>query len=224
MKILFVWDFHGVLENGNDFAVLEITNQALQHHGLLRRMTEEECVYLSGRKWHEYFAYLLPEASTEVRLALQTTCFEISLNRPDIIAKYIRPNDYAAHVLERIHNTNHKQILISNTSPTSLDMFITSVGLEKYFPASHRFGADSHIHSHVNKQHCLDQHIKSADPYQLLVTVGDSPGDMTLSTGNIKTKRYLYSHPSRKHREALCDHKISDLRMVLQELENQIYS
>lgn len=36
---LFIWDFHGVLEKGNDDAVVEITNLALRRHGYSRELT-----------------------------------------------------------------------------------------------------------------------------------------------------------------------------------------
>lgn len=57
---LFVWDFHGVLEKGNDAAVAEITNSVLQSFGHSRRMTIQEGELLSGKHWYEYFAFLLP--------------------------------------------------------------------------------------------------------------------------------------------------------------------
>jgi hypothetical protein len=47
---LFVWDFHGVLEKGNDGAVVEITNIALQRFGYSRRMTIQEGEFLSGKR------------------------------------------------------------------------------------------------------------------------------------------------------------------------------
>ncbi len=121
---LFVWDFHGVLEKGNDEVVLEITNLALYRHGFSRRMTKIESEFLCGRRWHEYFAFLIPELKEEECLALQSTCFEISQNLPEITFKHIRLNDHADFVLNSIHNSPHCQILISNTLPESLEMFV----------------------------------------------------------------------------------------------------
>lgn len=112
---LFVWDFHGVLEKGNDDAVLEITNFALEYHGYSRRMTQDEGILLSGLRWYEYFSFLLPQLLKEECHKLQSTCFEISQNKPEIIAKHIQLNDYADFVLESIHSSEHQQILISNT-------------------------------------------------------------------------------------------------------------
>ena len=38
---LFVWDFHGVLEKGNDLAVLDITNKVLEQAGYSERLNED---------------------------------------------------------------------------------------------------------------------------------------------------------------------------------------
>jgi phosphoglycolate phosphatase-like HAD superfamily hydrolase len=206
---LFVWDFHGVLEKGNDDAVLEITNFALDRHGYSRRMTQEEAFFLSGRRWHEYFK-------------LQTTCFSMSQNQPEIVAKYIQINDHAEFVLSSIQSSEHHQILISNTVPKSLDMFVSVVGIEKYFPSSHRFGVDSHHQISATKKQCLAEFLKDKN-YESIVSIGDSAGDMALIDEEISVPGigYLYSHPTREHRSAKCHHKINDLRYVLQEISTK---
>lgn len=221
---LFVWDFHGVLEKGNDNAVIEITNRSLAIHGYSRRMTQIESETLSGRRWYEYFTYLLPELNQEECLKLQSTCFEISQNEPEIVAKYVQLNDHADHVLEEIHNTKHHQILISNTPPKSLDMFVEVVGIEKYFPSTRRFGVDTHNQSHITKKHCLEEFIRDRDYYEMIISIGDSPGDMALIDLDFKAKGigYLYSHPYRQHRSTKCHYKINDLRLVLQEIEGRV--
>ena len=57
---LFVWDFHGTLEKGNELAVLEISNLILKKHDYKERFLESQCRELYGEKWFEYFEYLLP--------------------------------------------------------------------------------------------------------------------------------------------------------------------
>ncbi len=223
---LFVWDFHGVLEKGNDDAVLEITNLALEYHGYSRRMTQSEGVLLSGLRWYEYFSFLLPQLLTEECNKLQSTCFEISQNKPEIIAKHIQLNDHADFVLASIHSSEHRQILISNTLPKSLDTFVEIVGIEKYFPASHRFGVDSHNQKTVTKKHCLAEFMKDKDYFESIVSIGDSPSDMALIDHNVTLQGidYLYSHPNRQHRSVKCHHKINDLRCVLQEIRSYVVS
>lgn len=219
---LFVWDFHGVLEKGNDEIVLEITNQALDIHGHKRRMTPEEGLLLSGNRWHDYFSYLLPELPTKEHFSLQTTCFNIQKTQPELFSKHLKLNDYADIVLDAIHNSIHHQILISNTPPDALDMFIETVGLSKYFPETHRFGVNSHYQKAITKTHCLDNYIEDKDFYETIISIGDSPGDMALID---QEKRqgigYLYCHPNREHRPAKCHYKIHDLRLILQEITRQ---
>lgn len=136
---LFIWDFHGVLEKGNDNVVLEITNRALEMHGHSRRMTEKESEFLLGRLWCDYFAYLIPELHENERWLLQSTCVEMTQNAPEIFTKHVRLNDNVEHVLESIQSSQHMQILISNTQPKILDIYIELVGIERYFPSNYRF-------------------------------------------------------------------------------------
>ncbi len=223
---LFVWDFHGVLEKGNDHSVLEITNLALASHGYSRRMTASESATLSGLRWHEYFTFLLPEVSIEECFRLQSTCLEISFNQPEITTKSIQLNDHAGDVLKKIQETGHDQILISNSSPKSLDLFVDLVGVQHYFPKTYRFGVDSHTQKAATKKECLAQFLKEKDHFNTIISIGDSPGDMALvNQENGRNGRkgigYLYSHPGKPHRPAKCDYQINDLRVVLQELSKE---
>lgn len=217
---LFIWDFHGVLEKGNDDVVLEITNQALEMHGHSRRITYKEGEFLSGRLWCDYFAYLIPELHENERLLLQSTCIEITQNAPKIFIKHVRLNDNVEYVLESIRSSQHTQILISNTQSKILDMYIALVGIEKYFPSTHRFGVDSSVHNRKTKKDCLHEFLSLGENFNEIISIGDFPGDMDLiNIPFIKGTSYLYSYPSRPHRLAQCHYKINDLRMVLQEIE-----
>jgi phosphoglycolate phosphatase-like HAD superfamily hydrolase len=216
---LFIWDFHGVLEKGNDLAVLELTNKALLLHGYERQMNEEEAELLSGRRWYEYFLYLLPGLELKEYMALQGTCFELSKNHPEVVAKYIRLNDHAEDVLESIHSSNYSQILISNTHPLALEMFVQVVGIEKYFPPHHRFGVDSHTQQQFTKKECLEEYLKDKHFPEGIVSIGDSPGDIAMIHHYPHGIGYLYSHPGRVHREIASHYKINDLRLVLNEIK-----
>ena len=99
---LFVWDFHGVLEKNNEKAVFEITNLALKKNGFLRKMTPEENIDLCGKKWFQYFEYLLPQETHDIHVKLQSACIEIQKNDPQMISKHIKTNDYAPEILEAI--------------------------------------------------------------------------------------------------------------------------
>lgn len=215
---LFVWDFHGVLEKGNDFAVLEITNRILENFGHAKRMTQLEAEFLSGKHWHEYFAYLLPHLDHTEHLALQSACIQFSQSSPSLIAKHIQLNDYADYVLKKIRDSQLTQILISNTQSKSLDMFIDIVGIGQYFSSTHRFGIDAHTQKKKSKKDQLESFLEGKHFPKGIISIGDSPGDMALIENRENSVGYLYTHPGRQHRPAPCHYKIHDLRDVLKEI------
>lgn len=49
MKKLFVWDFHGTLEKGNEFAAIEMSNLALAQLGFHQRFGTHHATELYGR-------------------------------------------------------------------------------------------------------------------------------------------------------------------------------
>ena len=91
MKKLFVWDFHGTLEKGNELAALEISNLVMAEHGYYERFTTGDAYTLYGKKWYEYFEYLLPDEAHEVHVKLQHDCFEWP-EAEAIVAKFLKPN------------------------------------------------------------------------------------------------------------------------------------
>lgn len=153
-------------------------------------------------------------------MTLQATCLEISHNHPEIITNHMQLNDHADLVLDQIQRSGYQQILISNSAQASLDLFVVMVGIEKYFPTSHRFGVNSHIQQKLTKQYCLKEFVKDQNHYRSIVSIGDSPTDMALIDEDLRGVGYLYTHPNRTHRSAKCHHKINDLRVILQELSN----
>ena len=216
---LFVWDFHGVLEKGNDHAVLEITNMALASHGYSRRITMEECEQLAGLKWVEYFATLLPHLPHAKHLELHASCLELTKKNPELVAQHIHLNEHALHVLEQIDRSPCSQILISNTPPHVLDWFVGHMDLGNFFPQERRFGVDSH-HQHSSKYDCLKNFLDKHSFPEGVVAIGDSPGDMQLTRLHPKSVGYLYAYPGRFHRPAECHYKIHDLRHVLKEMDS----
>lgn len=218
MKKLFVWDFHGTLERGNDLAVWEISNVILKELGFKQRFTQKQCLYLSGRKWFEYFKYLLPEEGEARWLELQEACFRYSDSHPEIIAKHIRPTPYAHIVLKAI-GKKYCQILISNTRPSSLKIFIKVTGVEKYFLPDRFFAVDGHgIRNRLrNKRKILKEYVKHRD-FNRLVVIGDSPKDINIASVIPGSVRYLFMRKGRNFRICKADFRIRDLRQVLQEL------
>jgi hypothetical protein len=109
--------------------------------------------------------------------------------------------------------------LISNTQPKILDNYVELVGIEKYFPSTHRYGADSSVKKQKTKTDCLHDFLRDSENFNEIISIGDSPGDMDLiNVPFTKGTSYLYSYPGRTPRLAQCHYKIDDLRMVLKEI------
>jgi len=149
---LFVWDFHGVLEKGNDYAVIEITNYVLEKFGYKRRLTEIEAKLLNGKKWFEYFAFLLPDEEFHLHRKLQSACFIRAEKNPHITKKHLKINDNANNVLEKIYRSEHDQILISNTQQNALLSFLEMIDIKKYFQDENIFGLDAHTNPKSSKK------------------------------------------------------------------------
>src|SRR3989338_5853708 len=115
MKKLFIWDFHGTLEKGNENAVVAYVNMALGSQGYERRLNDEECRMLYGKKIWEFFQYLLPEESTKRCMEMQGFFLKAEQERPEILLGHIKPNDGVLDVLQTIQNSHHDQLLLSNT-------------------------------------------------------------------------------------------------------------
>lgn len=212
---LFVWDFHGVLEIGNELAVTETTNKILGQSGYDVVLSPEDGVKLYGKKWYEYFEFLIPNESLETHRQLQLLCIEeFSYENA---RRYIRPTPSAHRVLDAIQS-KHDQIVISNTQPDSLDKFLDIVEMLDYFPTGKRFAVNRHIDSNaeITKAKVLKNFLVGKD-YEDLIIVGDSPGDVELKSVAGGTT-YLFAHPHLKHRQATADKKISNLSELLKEV------
>jgi phosphoglycolate phosphatase-like HAD superfamily hydrolase len=214
---LFVWDFHGVLEIGNDNAVLEITNLVLEEFNYEERISSRQAEIFSGLKWYEYFQLILPWETTDKHLELQKRCFEISKEKIEITKKHVKLNENAKTVLEAIKNKNHYQIIISNTDQTSLEYYIQIVDIGKFFHKGTYFGADAHKNKNQTKQDILKNFLKN-NSFNSMVVIGDSPKDIELAKLLKNSISYLYSYPNRPHREAMADCKITNLLEILKEI------
>ena len=126
---LFIWDFHGTLEQGNEHAVIAFSNIALEAMGFLERFRDADVERLYGRPWFEYFSDLLPHLAHEVHVALQTQSYALNATHWHIIERHIRPTAHSMDVLAQIAQAGHDQVLISNTEQDSLLKFVDTVGM-----------------------------------------------------------------------------------------------
>ena len=213
MRKLFVWDLHGTLEWGNHRAVIDISNEVLGSFGYTERFTHENGITLYGKKWYEYFTWLLDDGY-ERAMQLQEACFELSESNPNMQCHGIAPTPHAFQVLAAINN-KYDQILISNTRPATLATFVKVLGLDEFFPEGMAFAVDQHSRdAQRTKANVLAEFLDDGHDYDEIVIVGDSPSDMRLKEV-CGGSSYLFTHPGFEFRECEPDHRIRDLRELL---------
>jgi phosphoglycolate phosphatase-like HAD superfamily hydrolase len=212
---LFVWDLHGVLERGNDHAVIDISNEVLAEFGYDHRFQYDDGQRLYGQKWYEYFAFLLRDEPHERHMELQEACFALSEERPELQCRWMEPTPQVADVLKTIA-AKHQQILISNTRQGTLDMFLKLLELADFFSPGRAFAVDQHVqHATTTKRDVLAEFLTTWSHFDELVIIGDSPSDMRLAEVAGGTT-YLFAHPEFAFRECRSDFRIRDLRDVLE--------
>ncbi|MFY1615967.1 HAD family hydrolase [Micromonospora sp. WMMD736] len=211
---LFVWDLHGVLERGNDRAVVDISNEVLSTFGYAQRFGYEDGRRLYGHKWYEYFATLLPAESHRRHLELQDACFILSEERPELQYRWMTPTPHVATVLSAVA-ASHQQIVISNTRPGTLDMFLKLLDLTDHFVPGRAFAVDQHVRDvKTTKRDVLACYLTGQPSFDEIVIIGDSASDMRLVEVAGGTT-YLFAHPDFAFRNCNADFRIRDLRRVL---------
>jgi hypothetical protein len=109
---------------------------------------------------------------------------------------------------------NHGQILISNTSVESLELFLNAVQVKGYFVEA--FAANNHRSNGSSKKEILAAYLKGKS-FESIVVIDDSPSAAELLSvaGGVF---YLYTHPHLPFKESKADYKIRDLREILREV------
>ncbi len=211
MKNLYVFDFHGVLEKGTENAVIEVSNLALKSKGYGYKMTSDDALKYYGLKWGEIFEKMLNISKSEAD-ELFKECKKIDDSNPGIITKYTIQNDNASRALDKIIIQEDDYILISNTRPEALEIFIKSAGLENYFNESNTFAVNKHeMGQELTKELVLKKYLEGKQ-YGIIKIIGDSPSDIWLkkvSPNNSIT--FLYTHPWLNFKECEADYKIRSL-------------
>jgi phosphoglycolate phosphatase-like HAD superfamily hydrolase len=212
---LYVWDLHGVLEVGNDRAAVDVSNTVLARFGYTERFTYEDGVRLYGRPWYEYFEFLLPHLAYEQHIDLQEASFKLSEACPQFQYRKMRPTPHIEMVLETI-GKRHQQIVISNTKPASLRMYLNLLKIERFFPDGRAIAVDLHLRSaKTSKRDVLEKYLATQVAFEEIIIIGDSASDMQLAevAGGVT---YLFAHPGFEFRDCESDFRIRDLRCVLE--------
>ena len=108
-------------------------------------------------------------------------------------------------------------MVISNTLPESLDLFLQAVAMKPYFPNGQALAVNSHDPQPARTKLDVLEEFLVGREYQGIVSIGDSPKDVELASvhGGVS---YLYTHYGRPFRECNAQHRIRDLREVLKEI------
>lgn len=214
---LFVWDLHGTLEKGNEDAVIELSNMALEQLGYDQRFQARDSRDLYGLKWYEYFERLLPDESHEKHMELQVRSFQLSDQNQELIARYMRPSAHAHEVLQHVADSSHEQILISNTVPSTIPLFVKALAMEPYFSGANAFSVDAHTKDAMrSKEQALDAYLQDKS-FEDIIVIGDSSTDLRLAE-HARAKAYLYAHPGYAFRADGGDYRIHDLREVIRQI------
>lgn len=191
-NILFAWDFHGVLEKDNEYAVLEVTNRVLEDYKVSRQMTLKECRLWCGLSWYDYFTNLYPEQKDEIYTEMVEKAREIQ-TKENISGRYIKPMDEAFETLYKIKKYNHNNIVISNSDPETVKYFTDLIGLTQYF--DHLLGADKHhlrtYKTHSKKSLLLAEFLQNRQ-FNKIVMIGDTADDV-LAGKSIGAVTYLFT-------------------------------
>ncbi len=149
-QILFSWDFHGVLEKGNEYSVQALCNLVLKEFGQNRQMTLAETINWYGLSWYDYFKLLAPKGDQKLWKDMVKRTFSFQDKGWKIIKNNLKPREFAKEVLSTIKKEGHANILLSNTHPTHIRPFTDLLDLTKYF--DHIIGVDTHRESRLGKE------------------------------------------------------------------------
>ncbi len=215
---LFVWDLHGTLEQGNENAVVAMSNVILERYGYKERFTDELGRELYGLRWYEYFERLLPREPHARHIELQVASFDFSNSKQgaDFVAQYVRPSKNAKLVLGEIAK-KHTQIVISNTVPESLPKYLSALQMLEFFPEGTAFAVNQHAREAKRTKTDVLEGYLAKNPYREIVVIGDSEGDMKMAD-DIGAKAYLYTHAGFTFRSDKGHFKINDLIELTREL------
>lgn len=208
-SILFVWDFHGVLEKDNELAVHDVTNRVLEEFGYEARASRDDILGMYGLPWGEYFRLLVPGIKEEPVREMVRRCRE--LGRPAAV-RYCRPREYALETLKKISEEGHTNVVVSNTARDDLRFFMDIVGVTPFIDEAVGISRMSASKTDIIKDYA------SKKVYRRIVIIGDTEKDVEAGLTN-GAMTYLFNLKD-KRGQTKAHRVITDLREVLRELDS----
>lgn len=212
-SILFVWDFHGVLEKDNELAVLEVTNLVLKEFGYDLRVSIDDILRMYGLIWSEYFKRLIPRINEDTVKEMGLRSKELSQSAA---LRYAKPQDHVLTVLEKISKRGHRNVVVSNTSQKELKFFMNLVGITPVIDEFYGIDEDDHETRSKSKTDIIKK-CASKDDYKKIIIIGDTEKDIE---AGLRSQAITYLFKPRGYDGVTKAHYIiTDLREVLRELE-----
>ena len=204
---LFVWDFHGTLEKGNDVKVQKICEK------LLGRKVDLQLVRkLYGRTWGEYFRELTGnDDDGEIGHLVDE-----AVNMGAIMTKgFMQANDYAIQVLREIKIRGDLNAVLSNTRPEHLREFLCRIGAHSLFGKIIGISRENEVGKHNTPEYkaaTIAKMIKEFSPEKVVV-IGDAENDINAGM-RVGAVTFMFD-PWGRYPDTKADYRITDLREVL---------
>lgn len=208
-KILFAWDFHGVLEKGNDIAFSKLFLKCYESLNLSKDISEEDILQHYGLKFSDIIQKVIPDADYNI-----INHFFNYFNKDNFahVRKYMREREEASYVLGRIKDAGHDNVVISSASQESIDRFVDVIDLRNYFEKI--IGIGNYYSEKATKSYFL-RLLGSLSRYSKLIMIGDHCNDM-FEGKKLDAKTYLFSENGKSCPDA--DNVINRLYDVLKEI------
>lgn len=212
MTDLHIFDFHGTLGKGNEYAVLESSNISLEKHRRTERLTIEDVVRLQGEPWSKYFREKCPDASDEEVASMVEHAKTLGYS---IFPKHIKPIEDALKVLEEIKKKGSVTLVISITTFDALDKYLGCLAMDGLI--NNRIGITeeeeklSRFDVAELKARKLLEYLKGKSFGKVYMT-GDKPEDIKAGKKIGATTVYYNLNGERSD---IADYSTSDLKLLL---------
>ena len=219
MKNLFVWDFHGTLEEGVEVGFCDLLKQLSKIYPTDVAINLKGVRQLYGTSIADYLRHYFPKYKlADIKNMMDKIAHKQSQNH---LKKYVVAAPHAAFVLAKIKKAGHKNIIVTNSHLGHINPLIDIVGICKLIDEV--FAIDRHytyekIDPVKEKAKILQQLSKDYQiPNSRIIAIGDSHTDINagLAAGVI-TYQFINRHfpPVKTNAK----YKIMDLREILKEI------